>query len=222
VPVWLGTVAYLLYNAVLLVFATPFDHLFLLYVLMLSTALWTLVALLHTVDAPRFAALFAPSTPVQSVAIYVYGVAGLNAFAWLVPVLRAMRTDGPPQFLVGTGLTTSPVYVQDLAFWLPAMAVAATWLWRRSAWGYLLVSAGLAMWVVESVGVAVDQWLGHAADPSSTVASATASPVFVLLALVGLVPLVAMLRGISRSKAPRPSPAETASAESVLSGAQTR
>jgi hypothetical protein len=43
VPVWLGTVAYLLSNAALLVFATPFDHLFLLYLLMLSMALWTLV-----------------------------------------------------------------------------------------------------------------------------------------------------------------------------------
>jgi len=28
------------------------------------------------------------------------------------------------------------------------------------------------MWVIESVGVAVDQWFGHAADPASTVASA--------------------------------------------------
>ena len=222
VPVWLGAVAYLLYNAVLLVFATPFDHLFLLYLLMLSMALWTLVTVLHGLDVRRFAALFAPATPVRSVAIYVYGVVGLNAVAWLAPILRATRTDGPPQFLAGTGLTTSPVYVQDLAFWLPAMAMAATWLWRRSARGYLLVTAGLATWAVESVGVAVDQWFGHAADPASTVASASAGPVFALLAVVGLVPLAAMLRGLPGSNASwPPPPAETPAAGSPVTRTET-
>jgi len=30
-------------------------------------------------------------------------------------------------------------------------------------WGYLLAGAGLAMWVLESTSIAVDQWYGHAA-----------------------------------------------------------
>jgi hypothetical protein len=114
----------------------------------------------------------------------------------LWPVLRATVTDGGPQFLVGTGMTTNPIYVQDLAFWLPAMAVGVAWLWRRVPWGYLVVSAGLTFWVVESVGVAVDQWFGHAADPASSVASDAACLPFAVLAVVSLVPLVALLRGL--------------------------
>lgn len=206
VPVWVGAIGYLLYNSVLFVFATPFDDLFLLYVATLSLALWSLVAVLASLDVRRFAALFAPATPVRALAVYVWAVVGLNAIAWVVPVLRAMGTDGPPAFLAGTGLATSPTYVQDLACWLPAMAAGAVWLWRRLPWGFVVVSAGLVLWVVESIGIAVDQWLGHAGDPASPAASASISPAFALLALVGLVPVVAMLRGLPSTLAVRIGP----------------
>jgi hypothetical protein len=49
------------------------------------------------------------------------------------------------------------------------MAVAAAWLWWRRPHGYLIVGAGLVMWVIECACVAVDQWYGHAANPASTV-----------------------------------------------------
>ena len=195
-PVWIGAVAFLAYNGVLFLFATPFDDLFLVYVAMLGLAVWSLVALLHGLDVERFASLFDAQTPVRPVAVYVWVIVALNTLAWLAPVLRATAADGPPSFLVGTGMTTNPIFVQDLVFWLPAMALGAAWLWRRAAWGYVVVSAGLALWVVESVSVAVDQWVGHAADPSSAVASAAVSVPFGVLALIGLVPLGAMLRGL--------------------------
>ena len=41
---WLGSAAYLAYNAVMLLFATPFNHLFLLYVAMLSLSIWSVAA----------------------------------------------------------------------------------------------------------------------------------------------------------------------------------
>jgi hypothetical protein len=197
-------VAFLLYNSVLFVFATPFDDLFLLDVAMLSLALWCLVVALHDLDVTTFATPVGPATPVRAVATYVWVVVALNALAWLVPVVRAVVGSGPPAFLAGTGMTTNPIYVQDLAFWLPAMAVAAWWLVRRQAWGFVVVSAGLVMWVVESLSVAVDQWLGHAADPASSVASAALSLPFGLLALVGTVPAIAMLRGLPARHATSP------------------
>ena len=196
VPVWLGAVAFLLYNAVMFLFATPFDDLFLLRVAMFGLALWTLVVALATEDLLAFAGRFRSTTPVRAVASYVLVVVSLNALAWLVPIVRATVASGPPAFLDGTGMTTHPLYVQDLAFWLPAMATAAVLLMRRAAWGLLVVSAGLVFWVVESVGVAVDQWMGHAAAPSSSVASAAVSLPFTVLALVGLVPAWVMLHAM--------------------------
>ena len=134
-PLWIGAVAFLAYNGVLFLFATPFDDLFLVYVAMLGLAAWSIVALLHGLDVERFASLFDAQTPVRPVSVYVWVIVALNTLAWLAPVLRATAADGPPSFLVGTGMTTNPIFVQDLVFWLPAMALGAAWLWRRAAWG---------------------------------------------------------------------------------------
>jgi hypothetical protein len=86
--------------------------------------------------------------------------------------------------------------VQDLAVWLPLAAVAAWWLWRRRPAGILVIGAMLTMWVIESISIAVDQWFGHAADPGSPVASAAVTPVFAVVALLGLVPVAVLLRRV--------------------------
>jgi hypothetical protein len=104
--------------------------------------------------------------------------------------------DDPTDWLAGTGLTTNPIIAQDLAFWLPAMAWLGWGVWKARPPMVALAAAGLVFWVLESVGIAVDQWWGHQADPSSTWASAGAVPMFVVLALVGLLPTLRLLRAV--------------------------
>lgn len=197
-PLILGAVAYLLYNAVMLVFGTPFNHAFLVYVAILSLSVWTTVSLLGDLDVEAFATRLRPTLPVRPIAIYTWVIVGLNALIWLKGAVPASLEDGTPQLLEGTGLTTIPTYIQDLAWWLPLMGLAAWWLWRRAAWGYVLISAGLVMWVLESVGVAVDQYWGHLADPSSPVIAPAMVPVFAVLAVVGTVPVVVIVRRLAR------------------------
>jgi len=187
--VWLGVIAYLSYNAVMFIFATPFNQLFLLYVAMFSLCFWSATSILHQVDLEALRARFSPRLPVRGLAAYALVIVALNGLVWLRNVVPSVLSSTPPSWLDGTGLGTHPVYVLDLAFWLPLMAVAAVWLWRRRPWGYVLVGSILTMWVIESVGVAVDQWMGSAADPASNVASASMTPVFAVLALIGLIPL---------------------------------
>ena len=191
---WLGAVAYLLYNAVMFAFATPLNRFFLLYVAMLALALWSVAAVLWATDLRSMADRSSPRLPARAVAGYVWIVVVLNALAWLGRIVPALRRGDPQSLVEGIGVATNPVYVQDLAGWLPAAAVAAWWLWRRRPAGVLLVGAVLTMWVVEALSVAVDQWFGHAADPASPVASAVMTPVFAVVALVGLVPLVVLTR----------------------------
>lgn len=193
----LGALAYLTYNAMLFVYATPFNRLFLLYVALLGLSLWTLVsALLEPLPLVRTR----PGLPARSIAAFLLVVVGLNAAGWLAFVVPELG-DSTPDFLVGTGLTTNPIYVQDLAIWLPAMSVAAVLLWRRRAVGVLLAGAGLVFWLVEAVGVAVDQWFGHRADPASDVATLGGAVMFLVLAAATAVPLVAWWRNVG---APRP------------------
>lgn len=203
VVVWLGALSYVLYNALMLLFATPLNRLFLLYVAMLGLAGWSIGTLLSRVDAPAFGARCSPHLPARPIAAFVWLVVTLNAVGWLSSIVPAIHQVGQPNFLRGTGLTTNPVFIQDLALWLPLMAVAAAWLWQGRPWGVLLVGAGLTMWTLESVSIAVDQWFGHAADPTSDVASLTVVPVFVAIALLQLAVLLVLFRGLYSHRGPR-------------------
>lgn len=200
--VWLGACAYLLYNAVMFVFATPFNRLFLLYVAMLSLALWSIVAVLVTTDVSAFGRRVSAALPAHGIAVYVWVVVGLNTALWLKTIVGAMFAAHPVSFLDGSGMTTNPVFVQDLAVWLPGAAVVAAWLWRRRPWGVLVTSAVLTLWVIEAVGVATDQWFGYQADPNTSFATESLVPAFAVLALIGLVPLVLALRSVDGGPSP--------------------
>ncbi len=194
---WLGATAFLLYNSLMFVFSTPVNGLFLLYLTMLSLSAWSAGTLLWQADVPALGRLVSPRAPAHGIAVYIWAVVALNAAAWLARIIPALAASGTPGYLRGTGLATNVVYVQDLAFWLPLLAVGAAWLWQRRPWGYLIAGGGLVMWVLESISIAVDQWYGHAADPSSPVTSATLVPAFLALAVAGLVPLGLLLRGLA-------------------------
>ncbi len=188
----IGALAYLTYNAALLAYATPFNELFLAYVALLGLSLWALVSALLD---PR--PLLAPGTtmPARGIAAFVLTVVALNALAWLRVVVPDLG-QAPPGFLDGTGLTTNPIYVQDLAFWLPALAIVAVLLWQRRPSGMFLAGAGLVFWMIEAIGVAVDQWFGHRADPTSDVATLGGVVLFVVLAGATLIPLTLWLRAV--------------------------
>jgi hypothetical protein len=191
-----GAVAHLLYQSVLFLFATPFNDLFLLYVAMFGLALWVAIALAASLDAHAVRARIRPGIPVRPIAVFVWLVVGLNALAWLGAIVPLLREDGFPSYFIETQMTTNPLHVQDLAFWLPLMAVGAWWLWRDRDRGYVLVGAMLTMWLLESVTVAVDQWLGSGADPGSDVATIAGAWLFGAMAVVTVVPWVAFHRRV--------------------------
>jgi hypothetical protein len=193
VAVAAGVTAYLLYNSVLFLLATPFNEAFLVYVAMLGLATWTLAGL--SLAAWRRVDRLATQVP-PWIAVYVWLVVALNSIAWLAQVLPATLDDDPADWLAGTGLTTNPVIAQDLAIWLPVMAWLGWGVWQARPPLVALASAGLVFWVVEFLGIAVDQWWGHHDDPSSEWASSGAVSLFVSLALVGLLPALRLLHAV--------------------------
>jgi hypothetical protein len=207
-----GALLYVVYNAVLFLFLTPFNAAFLVYVALLGLALWSVGYLAAVPDVWRVGAAIARRAPVRGVALYVWVIVALNAAAWLAAIVPSLRPY-PTPLLAGTGVATNAIYVQDLAVWLPLAAVAALWLRRRQARGGVVVTAVLVMWVIEAVSVAVDQWFGVHADPSSQVVSLTLVGPFLVLAILGLVPCWRMLGSaepVHRARVPEPQPAGAA------------
>ena len=196
----LGAATYLTYQGVMFCFATPFNALFLSYVALLGSGIWTLIIVVSEVDSDAVASSVGARTPYRAVSAALFLFAGLNTLAWLARILPAVVTGDPAAGIEGSGLPTNPVWVQDLAFWLPAAFVVGSMMWRRRPLGVLLAEAMLAFYVVESLSVASDQWWGVQADSGEpTLASLAAVPGALIVAGLTLVPLVWGLRHLTRT-----------------------
>ena len=175
---WGGSVAYLLYNAVMLVFATPYNRLFLPVRRMLGLAIFSLIGFVRCTRPP----VSTPRGARRVVASYLLVTAALNAALWLSTIIPSIVSRSPGAVVEGLGVATNPVWVQDLAFWIPAMVIVAHRVWSGRAEGMMLAGSALVFAVLESVSIAVDQAFGVAADPTSPVVSLAVVPVFVVLA----------------------------------------
>lgn len=190
---WLGSLFYLAYNAFLLLFLTPFNSLFLIYVAAESLGLFSIFALVFAGrDYPTRDE--AERIPVRGLAVLVWVIVVFNTLAWLQVVVPAVFSDDPGSFLDGLGVATNAIYVQDLTVWLPLMTLGAWWMWHRRPLGIFLTGSWLAFGFIEAIGIAVDQWFGHRADPLSPHASTGVIPLMIALAVVNLVGLYFYVR----------------------------
>ncbi len=196
--VWLGAVAYLLYNSFLFLFLTPFNSLFLFYVTTFGLSVFAAIALLRATDIDGVARSLG-DLPVRGLAVYLWTVVGLNTLLWLRAVVPVMLGDEPATLMEGTAVATNAIYVEDLAFWFPLMLVTAWWLWHRRPWAIVVSGGYLVYAVIEAIGVATDQWFGHRADPASSLASQAGAVLFAALAVIGLVPLYFYFRNAGES-----------------------
>jgi hypothetical protein len=203
VVVALGVLAYLAYNDVMYLFATPFNRLFLVYVAAFGLTIYATAVAVLTTDA-RAVADRLPGLPARGIAAYMWIVVFFNVLIWLKTIVPATFATEPGSFLAGSGTITSPIFVEDLSFWLPAAALLGWLMWNRRPAGILLGGAWLVYGVIEAIGVASDQWFGATADATTPHASFEASQMFLVIAIVGLVPLFFYFRaGVSGRLAPK-------------------
>ena len=118
---------------------------------------------------------------------------------WLKNVVPGSLDSVAPAFLAGTGMVTPTNYVLDMALFLPFTILVASALWRRSAWGLVMGGAMLLVLTLESVAIAADQWVGAAADPTSPVASAAITPMFLVVAAISAAAFGLWYRGTIRT-----------------------
>jgi len=193
--VWLGALGYILYNAIFFAFAVAFNPLFLVYIAVLSLALWSLVALLMALDVAGLRAHFTEHLPIRTIALYLILTTALFALTWLRDIVPALVNNTAPASLHGTMMLTNPIQVVDFAAGFPLTILAAVWLWQRKAWGYVLAGLFLVYGVIEAISVATDQFFGHLSDPTQ---SAMMTPVFAVIAVIAVIPAVLYFRCLRR------------------------
>lgn len=184
-----GSLAYLAYNDFLLLFATPFNSLFLVYIVAMSSTGFALGLSLARADEVAVTERL-PGTAARVIGGYILTIVVLNTLLWLRTIVPAIFASVPTSFLVGTGIATNPIFVQDLVFWLPSAALIGWLAWTRRRWGALLAGSYLVYGLIEAIGVATDQWMGSLADPGSQVATMGAVGIFAAMTVIGIVALM--------------------------------
>ena len=197
----IGVLAYLAYNAFMLLFATPFNRLFLLYVVAMSSTAFSLGASLLQADAVAIDARL-PRVPARVIGGYIWLIVAFNVLAWMRTIIPATFATDPTSFLEGMGIATSPTFVQDLVFWLPSAAAIGWLVWTRRPWGALLAGGYLVYGVIESIGVATDQWFGSTADPTSSVATMDGALLFAVVTVIAVGAMAVYLRSAPAGATP--------------------
>ena len=87
---WLGTLGYVLYQAVPFCFGTPLNGLFLCYVAYLGLGVWSIVALFPAVDQRVFGSSVSVGMPARSIAAFAFAIAAVNAAVWLAAIVPAL------------------------------------------------------------------------------------------------------------------------------------
>ncbi|HEX6255974.1 MAG TPA: hypothetical protein VFZ70_09205 [Euzebyales bacterium] len=155
-PVWRGRpaarllrvsmLAYCVYNYAYYLFGAQLNAALLVHIAIFTASLYALVLSLVALDVRGLAARFRPRTPVRTVAVILLllgvplaaiQVSGLAGFAFTGAVPHE-----PSQLVVPLAFTRLGA-VLDLSLLVPAYLLAAVWLWRRRAWGYLLATVVL-------------------------------------------------------------------------------
>jgi hypothetical protein len=128
-PLWLGTLLFTAYNYVIYTVAIPFGDLFLVWVAVLGLALFALLGGASAVDRGELVVAARDGRAARAGAWALIVVALLFGLLWLSEDVPALLSGETPSSLTDLGLTSNPVHVLDLAFFLPAtVLVGAAWL----------------------------------------------------------------------------------------------
>lgn len=195
---WTGLLVYSAYTYAIYAFAGHFGPLFLLYVALLGLSVYALIGSLTSVDAERVKASFRQVTSVRQTAWVLSVLVLVFLCLWLSADIPAILRNAPPRELRDSGILTNPVHVLDLSLFLPGLALAAAFLFRRRALGFVLAPVLLVAGIGIFVGVvSMSAVLSHRGQGSIS------GGVFMgLLALVELLVLYRFFRRVDDDLVP--------------------
>ena len=144
--VWCAVLVYTIYYYAFYVFGFTYTVLYPLYLALMGLSVYSLIGLLAGVDLGAFAAGVDNKLPVRTLAVILL-IALLFVPLWGSMMVQDIQAQQPR--------VTALVFVLDLCFLLPAIAIAAVQLWQRRPFGYLLSGILLIKAAVSGILLAV-------------------------------------------------------------------
>jgi hypothetical protein len=152
---WLGVLAFTIYNYVIYTFSIPFGNLFLLWVAVLSLCIFAAIGGISVVDHRLVMACYTSRRAVTFVAWFLIVVVVLFGLLWLSEDVPALLSGVTPQGLIDLGLPTNPVHILDLAFFLPAVVITSVMLLKRVPLGFTLAPAFIVFLILTGIPILI-------------------------------------------------------------------
>jgi hypothetical protein len=204
----LSLLTYCIYNYAYYLFGAQLNSALLVHVATFTTSLYALALSIVALDVAELAGHFRRRTPVRAVTVIILllalplaaiQISGLAGFA-----LVGTIPDEPSQLVVPLEFTRLGA-VLDLSLLVPAYLLAAVWLWRRRASGFLLATVVLVAGALHQVSYITAMLFQLAADVPGAAFDAF-EPVIVALFVAASVLLLANLRTEGSPQRPDPGP----------------
>lgn len=189
--VWPGMAAYLVYNYAFYLFGAAFNKLFLVYILIVVTSLYSLVMLWKKAAAQSWQI----STGARRYSMaYLLLIGLMLVLVEVPPIVSFIYSGKQPPIIAQTGHPTAIVYALDLTFIVPACIGAVYGLWQKQNWAVPLATIML----VKGTAYGLVLVSGTLLLAARSVAQDPLLPFYILITTGGIAGLVAMGRAVQK------------------------
>ena len=196
--VWIGALAYTVYNFAFYVFGAAFNDMFLVHVVAFSSSIFALIIAMMGLDASAIADRYRAGAPTRAVAglLVLVGVvfaALWSAFSISYAVSGQISLGAAPL----DGMHT--VFAIDLSLMVPAMTLAGVLLWKRTPWGFVMGAAMSIFGAVYQLNLAAAGWIQVDAGVENVRRIDPVGAVFIVLFLLAAAVMIRELRPAEKS-----------------------
>jgi hypothetical protein len=149
--VWLGALAYSLYNYAYYVFGASFNDIFVLHIALFSLSIAALVLVISSIDVDAIAARFRDVRGARVIGGFLAAVGTVLGGLWLFLAIRFAVTGELMADLPADGIHL--VFAIDTSLLVPALVISGVFLWKRTARGFVFGTAMAVMGAVYQVNL---------------------------------------------------------------------
>jgi hypothetical protein len=151
--VWLGALAYSLYNYAYYVFGAAFNDIFVLHIALFSLSIAALVLAVANVDVGAIAQRFRGVRGAKLIGGFLAVVGIVLGGLWIFLAIRFAVTGELMAGLPADGIHL--VFAIDTSLLVPALVISGILLWRRTARGYVFGTAMAVMGAMYQVNLLI-------------------------------------------------------------------
>jgi hypothetical protein len=193
--VWIGALAYMVYNFAFYVFGAAFNDLFLVHVIAFSSSIFALIATMKNEDASVVARRYGAPPRVRAVAAMLVVVGVVFAALWSGFSISYAVT-GRLSLGAATLEGMHTVFAIDLSLMVPAMVLAGVLLWRRNPWGFVAGTAMSVFGALYQLNLAAAGWFQANAGVEGVKQIDPLGALFIAVFLLAAVVMIRELRPV--------------------------